>query len=526
MAVGTGDEVATRQLLDGAAAAVATGRELSQPGIVIPAGGHGGERLRIALVSEGTYPFHLGGVSVWCDQLIRGIEEHRFTAVALTVTGQELSLWEQPENLDEVINVPLWGRAPKAPRGARQGVPGWRFGQAYQAFAQALVAPPATGPAATRHTGETFALALRGLFEYAQRADLGAALLSDRALTQLMDAWQAAGVDRAAHSGGAGSLTLAEALMASDLIEHTLRPLSRPPLDVDICHLAMNGLSALVGLTSKWACGARIVMSEHGVYLRERYLSMVDEDVPHAVKVLLLNFFRALAVAAYISADVLAPHSSYNRRWALYHGADEDRMWTMYNGIDPAEFPVAETEPDVPTVVFMGRVDPIKDLHTLIKAFALVRAEVPNARLRMFGPVATGQWGYYDSCRALIDELGLAHAATFEGRVTRPTEAYHAGHLVVLSSISEGFPYTVVEAMATGRPVVCTNVGGVAEAVGDAGFVVPPRDHRAIADGCLSLLLDGELRRWLGTAARGRVLNRFTLDQSLNDYRRVYQELS
>lgn len=524
MAIGAGDEVATHLPVKlRTAAPPAAGPVLSQPGTVTGAGGQPGGQLRIALVSEGTYPYHLGGVSVWCDQLIRGIEEHRFTTVALTVTGLEKSLWAPPANLDQIVNVPLWGTAPKRPR---REVPGWRFHQAYQAFAQALVAPPTVGAIATRRSGEAFARALRGLFGYAQRADLGAALLSDRTLTQLMDAWEAATNERAAYSGHDRPLTLAEALIASDLIEHTLRPLSLPPPDVDICHLAMNGLCALVGLASKWTHGSRIVMSEHGVYLRERYLTMVDEPLPHAVKVLLLNFFRSLAVAGYVSADVVAPHSSYNRRWALHHGADEDRMWTMYNGIDPAEFPVARGEPDVPTIVFMGRVDPIKDLHTLIRAFALVRAEIPNARLRMFGPVATGQWAYYDSCRALVDALELGNSATFEGRITRPTDAYHAGHIVVLSSISEGFPYTVVESMATGRPVVCTNVGGVAEAVGDAGFVVTPRDHRAIADSCLSLLLDPALRRGLGAAARERVLNRFTLDQSLDDYRRVYRELS
>jgi glycosyltransferase involved in cell wall biosynthesis len=114
----------------------------------------------------------------------------------------------------------------------------------------------------------------------------------------------------------------------------------------------------------------------------------------------------------------------------------------------------------------------------------------------------------------------------FEGRVPSPIDAYHAGHTVVLSSISEGFPYTVVESMATGRPPVCTNVGGVAEAVGNAGFVVPPRDHRAFADACVTLLRDPALRMRLGRAARQRVLNNFTLEQSLDAYRAVYRELS
>jgi len=78
--------------------------------------------------------------------------------------------------------------------------------------------------------------------------------------------------------------------------------------------------------------------------------------------------------------------------------------------------------------------------------------------------------------------------------------------VVALTSISEGFPYTVVEAMACGRTVVCTDVGGVSEAVGDAGIVVPPRDIAAVADGCLRLLEDDDLRHDLAAKARTRVL--------------------
>ena len=106
-----------------------------------------------------------------------------------------------------------------------------------------------------------------------------------------------------------------------------------------------------------------------------------------------------------------------------------------------------------------------------------------------------------------------------EGRVDTPVNAYHAGSIVALTSISEGFPYTVVEAMACGRPVVCTNVGGVAEAVADTGIVVPPRDVTAVAEACVALLSDHERRRRLGALARERVLANFTLRRSLDAYR-------
>ena len=506
----------------GAAPPDVAARKADLAGLTAPHPRAGGQvrNLRIGLVSEGTYPYHMGGVSVWCDQLIRGIDEHRFTVVALTVDGMERTTWPAPANLSRVVSIPLWGPAPRHRRG-RTSV---RFREVHRAFLTALIRPSGVRAGWSRSNLKPFLAALHGLFEYAQAADLRRAMLSNDALAQLLDTWHAAGLDTPA--GEASTLTLADALTASDLIEHMLRPLSHPPLETDVCHMAMNGLSMLVGLASKWRYGTRLVMSEHGVYLRERYLGMLGEPVSHSVKVLLLNFFRALAAVGYHSADILAPHSGYNRRWALYNGAHAKRMRTMYNGVDPAEFPFASSDPELPTMVFIGRIDPLKDLHTLLRAFALVRREIPDARLRIFGPVPTGNRVYYQSCQALADELGLAGAAVFEGRARRPIDAYRAGHTVVLSSISEGFPYTVVESMATGRPPVCTNVGGVAEAVGDTGFVVPPRDHRAFADACMILLRDPELRSRLGRAARQRVLNNFTLEQSLDAYRAVYRELS
>ncbi len=80
--------------------------------------------------------------------------------------------------------------------------------------------------------------------------------------------------------------------------------------------------------------------------------------------------------------------------------------------------------------------------------------------------------------------------------------------------------------MSTGRPQVCTDVGGVSEAVGDAGFVVPPRDHEAVAKACVRLLNDSGLRRTLGGRARQRVLDHFTLQRWNDTYLAIYAELT
>ncbi|SCF19319.1 Glycosyltransferase involved in cell wall bisynthesis [Micromonospora matsumotoense] len=484
--------------------------------------------MRIALVSEGTYPYAMGGVSIWCEQLIRGMPDYRWEVVALTVDGTEEPVFERPANLDQVHSIPLWGGRPAGRRPTRgalvpSGRPGAEFIESYEVFLRALVTPlESTRSQAGAVNRSTFLLALRGMFEYARGGgDLGAALLSNEALRMMLEAWHTLRVEE---TGPAP--TVADALEAAWLISHMLRPLSAPPVRADIVHSSMNGLSTLVGMAATWTYGTPLVLSEHGIYLRERYISYLHDDAPHPVRVLVLSFFRSLAGAAYLITGALAPHSQYNRRWQLHNGADPERMWTMYNGVDPDEFPPAAGEPDVPTISFMGRIDPLKDLHTLIRAFALVREEIPNARLRIFGGTPAANKVYHESCAALIDELGLTGHAVLEGRVGSAVEAYHAGSLVALTSISEGFPYTVVEAMACGRPTVCTNVGGVAEAVGDTGFVVAPRDVPAIAAACVRMLNDRELRLRLGAAARDRVLERFTLQRSLQAYRDIYEGLA
>ncbi|KOV80691.1 GT4 family glycosyltransferase PelF [Nocardia sp. NRRL S-836] len=463
-----------------------------------------GAPLRIALVSEGCYPFHPGGVSLWCDQLVRGMPRHAFTAVALTADGTEQPWWPRPANLAEVVTMPLWGRRP---RRARQRPAG--FSEVHEAFLRSFLPYTDRSP-------ERFARSLRQIFELAQSRDVGAALVSNDAVARLV---------HAVADCGEGPISLRDAVIATDLLEHSLRPLLFPPIQVDVCHLAMNGLSALVGMAAKWAHGTPLLMSEHGVYLRERYLGAVGESMSLPAKVVMLSFHRALAAAAYRACDMLTPHSDYNRRWQLRGGADSGRMWTMYNGIDPAEFPLAPGEPDVPTIVFVGRIDPLKDLHTLIRAFGEVRRALPQARLRVFGPVPEANKGYHASCLQLVDQLGLTGAAVFEGLVPSQVDAYHAGHVVALTSVSEGFPFTVVEAMSTGRPPVCTDVGGVSEAVADAGLVVPPRDHEAVARACVRLLTDGGLRKQMGALARQRVVERFTVQRWNDSYRARYAEL-
>jgi polysaccharide biosynthesis protein PelF len=464
--------------------------------------------MEIALTAEGTYPHQFGGVSVWCDQLVRGLPDYDFSLVAVVATGTEPVSWALPGNVTGLTTVPLWGPPPPARAGSR-----WRRSRPGPPVAElidVLLAPP-------ERDQERFGEILREMFEYAQDGNLGAALASEESVRLLSEAWRRGGTDP-----GVPPPTVQDAVTAIGLLEHALRPLAHPAPRADIVHAVTNGLGALPALMARWQYGTPMVVTEHGLYMREHYLHSRQDPYRWPVKQIYLRFLRRLCVLGYHEATVITPGNVYNRRWEAQLGADLDRVRTIYNGVNAADFPAIDTEPDVPTIAWAGRLDPIKDIETLLRAFALVRAELPEARLRIFGSPPNSREPYVQRCQALAQELGLADAAVFEGRIPEIRDAYAAGQVVVLCSITEGFPYTLIEAMACGRPCVATDVGGVSEAVGDTGLIVPPRRPAELAEACLTLLRDRALRRRLGAAARRRALEFFTVDQAISAFDEIY----
>lgn len=470
----------------------------------------------VMLVTEGTYPHVHGGVSVWCDQMIRGLTGHRFHLVALSATGREPAVYDLPRNVASFHPLPVWAnRRATGPR-ARHRRAGARTGP----DPAAAIALLGAALSRDRQAPERFETALFELYFQAQETDLARILCTDAVALALAGLWSDF------HDRRGPALPLADAMAALDLIEHALRPLSFRPPAAEVVHAVSNGLAVLVGLTAKWSHGTPLVLAEHGVYLRERYLALRREGLSWPVQSIAAAFTRRLCEAGYRAADLITPCNAYNQRWERRLGADPAKLRTVYNGVDPEHFRPAADEPDAPTLVFVGRIDPLKDPMTLIRSFALVREAVPEARLRIFGTAPKGGEAYQLRCEALVAELGLGGSAVFEGRCDNPVEAYTAGHVVVLSSISEGLPFTVLEAMACGKPNVGTEVGGVAEAIGETGLVVPPRRPGDLAQACVALLTDHERRSELGRAARRRALELFTIARAVESFDGIYRDLA
>ncbi|WP_420076207.1 GT4 family glycosyltransferase PelF [Streptomyces sp. JL3001] len=466
----------------------------------------------VTMLTEGTYPHVHGGVSTWCDQLVKGMPEVDFHIVSLTGSGREPVTWELPPNVHRHTSVPTWGPRPGRKR-APQGRARRRFTDAYERFLLSFLDPGADGT--------DFGDALDELAELARDGRLSAALRSESALRSLMWMWTMPHLPTAA-----ARPTVHDALTATDLLEHALRPLGIRIAEDCVVHAVSSGLATLPALAARRLDGVPFLLTEHGIYLRERYLGYRSAAQRWPVKAFMLGFYRELNSHGYRTADLITPCNQYNRRWEERGGADADRIRTVYNGVDPHAFPHAGPEPDVPTLTWCGRVDPIKDLETLLRAYAMVRAELPETRLRLFGPVPPGGEAYRTKLEKLAAELGVTDGLTFEGRITEVWRAYAAGHLVMLSSISEGFPFSIIEAMSCGRTTVSTDVGGVREAVGDTGIVVPPREPEKMAAATLTLLKDDERRLELGELSRQRVIDRFTLRRSVDNFRAIYEELA
>ena len=472
-------------------------------------------RPRITLFNEGTYPVAKGGVSTWCDQLVTQLPDHDFQLV--TVVGQERgSVWKLPDNVVSYRPVAMWD-----PPGRRRALSlaatraqRHRVDDALGVLWRAIL-PVGESPDLEPARNALRAIAL----ESPQRLSW---LLAQRGSTEaLLAAW----VDHRRTRPTLPALSGGDAAFVTRQTDRVLALLDADLPSADVLHVASNGTPALLALVQHWRDGTPIVLTEHGVYLRERYLAVSAAQWPWVVRYAFMAFVRMICRLAYADAAYITPVSSFNERWERRLGADPARIQVIPNGVHPTDFPAVTSEPKVPTVSFVGRIDPLKDLRTLIDAFALVLEGLPDARLRIFGPTPVGNEAYRRGLEERVAQLRLADAVTFEGPISSSRPAFEAGHVVALSSISEGLPFTVIEAMMSGRATVSTDVGGVAECTGRdgvAGVVVPARDPAAMAEALTGLLTDGVRRRAMAAAARERALDRFTLSEVTAAYRSVY----
>ncbi|MGQ9697851.1 MAG: glycosyltransferase, partial [Armatimonadota bacterium] len=210
-------------------------------------------------------------------------------------------------------------------------------------------------------------------------------------------------------------------------------------------------------------------------------------------------------------------------------GISPRRLVVLPNGVDTKLFVPGPADPALleelclvghPVVGTVGRLDPLKDHESLLRAFAAVHSAVPKARL-----VIVGDGPLRDHLRNMAKELGVEDAVYFTGARSDVAALLRAFDVFVLSSTHEGLPLALLEAMSAGLPVVATAVGGVPRAVehGVSGFVCPPGDAETLSSLILHLLEHRELRAVVGRNARVRVESHFSVERMVAGYKDIYE---
>jgi glycosyltransferase involved in cell wall biosynthesis len=471
-------------------------------------------RLQVLMITEGTYPYAMGGVSSWCDYLTRGLPEIDWEV--LPIVGGEPGRgggFELPPNVTVRTPVELWS----------EGLPGWRWRRHGEPGLR-LDLPRVLLHGLMGWDGDRDELT-QALVWCRRRPHRVRSVFRHRSgwemfLTGLRDVLD----ERTPDSAPAPELDTYEAATLYQILYWIARAAAQPVPATDLVHVTAAGWAAIPATVQKALHGTPVVLTEHGVYVRESYLAAVRSSASPGERFISTRLARGLARSAYATADVISPVTDANASWEVGLGVDPAKIHVIRNGVDdPLD---ATPAPANATVVAVGRVDPLKDVHTMLRVAAEVIARMPEATFRYFGPVTHGQEAYGRSCHELHARLGLGDRFRFMGPTQDPNGAIRDADVVLMTSISEGMPMALLEAMSQARPVVSTGVGGVPEVVRGCGMVAAPGDTHALAMSTLTLLRNPRLASELGQRGHARVQRIFARSASLTGYRELFGRLA
>jgi glycosyltransferase involved in cell wall biosynthesis len=507
---------------------------------------------QICLLVEGTYPYVAGGVSSWVHDIILGHPDLSFSVLNVGSHADAYGdpRYKLPDNVTGLHRVFCQELAPPPADAAARA-----------ALVEQIRTLRRTVDARTQPSRVLSALRRLHLDEEAGPEVLADLAANDLTLPELL------------HSRASFDLLteISERLAPDapflDLFWHfraihvpVLRLLGAAPVPARCYHAVSTGYAGLLAAVWSLRTGRPLVVTEHGIYAREREMELSradwirdqldDEDgfgaVTWAPRVSPLRriwsrFFRGLSRLAYHQARRIVTLSEVNRGKQLADGAPPEKIAIVPNGVDlrpEAAALAAERADDDEGVIplpralrvgFVGRVVPIKDVVTFVKACDLA-LRVVDLDVRIIGPMEEDP-GYAARCRNLVELLGRQEKIRFVGPLP-PPKIYPDLDVVVLTSFSEGQPLVMLEAYACGLPVIATDVGACREMIegrtaedrrlGPSGIVTRVATPKETAAALVVLAKDARVRRRMGAAGRKRVTAYYQRRDMLSAYHALY----
>jgi glycosyltransferase involved in cell wall biosynthesis len=293
--------------------------------------------------------------------------------------------------------------------------------------------------------------------------------------------------------------------------------------EADLYHSVSTGFAGLAALAVKVRHGKPFLLTEHGLYHKEREIEIRKATFVRGYqRDLWTRVYNRIADLCYRNADLCTSLFEENRGYQLALGAARERTVVIPNGIDVERYAVERFKRDEDFHVgFVGRVVPIKDVKTFLIAAKLVLEVESKVRFHIIGPDDEDK-DYAAECKRLSADLKLEDSVEFTGRKD-VREYYRFLDVVVLTSVREAQPLVILEAYAAGIPCVSTDVGNVSELLeGDKRFIAPVKDAGGIARGIEYVLSHPDEMRELAARNKARTIASYDKKDLLSRYGALY----
>ena len=493
------------------------------------------DRVDIMLLLEGTFPYVSGGVSSWVNQIIRGFPQYSFGAVFLGSDRDDYGTfkYDLPPNLVHL--------------------------EAF--YLQDKQEQPAIRPMEGNREGMETVRQLHAWFRKPDPATLNDSL---KKVDFYLDPEKGVDFDQFLHAHRSWELIselYQERCTDPSFVDYfwTVRNMHTPIwllagiakrlIPARVYHTVSTGYAGFLGALLHYNTGRPLLLSEHGIYTKERRIDIFNSDWiqdnrnalqkdPTEVSYhrdLWIRFFETMGRFCYGAAENIVALYEGAREREISDGASAERTMVIPNGIDIEKFAtLRHLRPEVtpPVLTLLGRVVPIKDIKTFIRALRLIANRLPQVQGWIIGPEDESP-EYLAECRALVESLDIAVNVKFMG-FRDPMDILPKTGVLVLSSVSEGLPLVILEAFAAGIPVVATDVGACRqlimghgpqdEAIGAAGRVVGINNPQDLAQAALQFLTDRPQWQQASQAAVTRVERFYTHERMFDSYRELYRK--
>ncbi len=493
------------------------------------------EQADIALFVEGAYPLVTGGVSAWVHQIIQSYPDYTFALIFIGSKAEDYTeiKYQLPDNVVHAEIHYLFDTEGERKVKQCPGKP-----KAFKSIKDLHVCFKGGG---SEHCLDEIFNDLSFYIDPKQKVDEAQFLYSRESWRLIVDLYKTYSAEPSFLDYFWTVRNVHQPLWGIAEIVNDFIP-------VKALHTVSTGYAGFLASLVNKKYGYPLILTEHGIYAKERRIELLSSTVvknvdplvaspiePSYLRHIWIRFFESLARICYnASTNILSLYGGAQAK-QIEDGADPKKTEVIANGVDVTTLkncrhPVAFNE--TLTMALVGRVVPIKDIKTYIRAIKVVMDKTTHIQAWIVGPQDEDP-EYVEECKELVTTMGLDGVVKFTG-LMKMTDVLSTIDLMVLSSISEGMPLTVLEAYAAGLPVVVTDVGACRELVEGfdeetrkiphAGEVVSIANPTDLAHGIIKMLTDEAHYKSCQQAAIMRAEKFFDERIMQEKYLRIYKE--